>query len=152
MEYTLQRELDQMGFGGRWGCVATLPINICENEMNRKLYDAELERVIGRWFRTGTVIMANYKNHDYAVIPANPPGGWGPEADPEWHYWVINHRGALLEVMALLGIEDLKFEYDEVIINGPEGNHHMLQILGGEQVNPDPALHGPIIEVRRIKV
>lgn len=154
-DFTLQKELDFEGFGGRWGCYACTIINIVEVEIDRKLHEAELNQVIGAWFRLRLVLLANYKDHDRATVPGAELSGWSAAADPEWHYWVMNFRAALLVAMETVDIQDLSYAYDTVIFDVRKHGgtkHFALQVLGGDFINPDPSLDGPILETRRIEI
>lgn len=155
MEYTLQRELDYEGFGGRWGCYACSLINIVETERGRKLHESELNQIIGAWFRLRLVILSNYKDHKKVLIPGAEKKGWSAEADPEWHYWVTNTRAAIMVAMEIMDLQDLAYDYNTIIMDvSKQGGtkHYALQIIGGDLINPDPALLGPTLETRRIQV
>jgi len=155
MTYTLQKDLDVGGLGARWGCFATSgSINICEHEIGRQLTDEELDSVIGQWFRMRIVDMCNYKNHNTAGGNAQQPDlpGWDEEADPEWHWWVRNRRAALLIVMHVVGLKELRHQYETHILSTP-GAHYVTYVVDeGITINPDPSLTGAITSKRRIEV
>jgi len=154
MNYTLQKELDVGGFGARWGCYATSLINIVEHELHRALTDKELDEITGQWFRLRLVNMSNYKNHETAganhLDPDRP--GWDEDADPEWHWWVLNRRASLLIAMSICGIHNLIHEYETHILATP-GRHYVTYVVDENiTINPDLSLRGKIIEKRRIEV
>ncbi len=151
MDYTKQRELDVGHFGAMWGCYGTGRINIPECERQRKATDSELDMILGRWFRLKLALMCNYKNDKTALTPVDPTG-WGSEANPEWHYWILNRRAALLVAMEVLGVNDLGNEYEEHIMNVGDTNHYTIQVVGGELINPSPGLIGPVVEIRKVRV
>jgi hypothetical protein len=150
-EYTLQKEICR--FSKRWGCTAVTRINLVEHEMGRKFTDAELDRIVGAWFRLEILLLCNYKDHKLA-INGGEAVGWSEAADPEWHYWVVNRREALRICMMVGDVDRIKEVYDEVIMDvSKQGGtkHYALQVRGGALINPDPDLHGPIISVTRVE-
>lgn len=155
MIYTLQSELDTGGFGARWGCYATSgSINIVEHELHRKLTEDELDMIVGRWFRMRVADMSNYKDHAHAGgnTHKNELGGWSPEADPEWHWWILNRRAALLVAMNVAGVTALSHEYETHIIATPTFHYVTYVVDQNITINPDPSLSGPTKEIRSIEV
>jgi len=156
MKYTLQKELDTVGLGRRWGCFATSGnINIVEHELGRKLSEEELDRIIGQWFRLRVVDMCNYKNHNMAGSNSdqiNLPG-WSEDANPEWHWWVRNRRAALLVAMEVAGVKELTHKYETHILSVGEGHHYITYVVDEEvTINSDPKLTGDVLSKRKVEV
>ncbi len=144
-KYTIQEELDYLEFGARWGCRTTNFINAAEHSAKRKATERELDIIVGRAFRGGVVKMCNYKHHDYGIDnDLEPPKGWSPRANPEWHWWVKKQRALLHIVTTTMNTAVSVERYQTAIMTTPYGNHYCILAPGGELINPDPNLEGTI--------
>lgn len=149
MEYTLQRHLDFVGIGERWGCTYVGPINVIEWIRKEPMTEEELDTIIGHCFRRRFAAMANYKNCK-CVHPRLPePKGWDEIDNPEWGYWVEQR----LKYARYLELKfDLRIQYEKfkvaIMRTQHMTKHYCIQVVGGPLINPDPDLKGPIIETR----
>ncbi len=147
-DYTLQKDLDVVQLGERWGCAFTNPINAFEHYMGRKLYLRELERHIGRCFMKKIALMCNYKN-DATAVPQQPElPGWDATANPEWHYYVKMWDECIVSLSLATGRSDFPHEEYRIAIMSVPGNHYTLMLDNGRIINPDPGLVGKVIEIR----
>lgn len=145
MKYTLQNEIDIGGFSERWACYFVLPINAGEHTRRHKATDDELSMIVGKAFRTLAATMANYKHDAYVRPPTTPPEGWDAKANPEWHYLVedFNAMIRIVEEVMFLRIPKAVFKI-AIMKTQYNTDHYCLLPRGGDLINPDPSLHGPI--------
>ncbi len=144
MEYTVQSRLDNMPFGARWGCYFTGPINAAEYVSQRQATETEIDLIVGRAFRRRLAFMANYKN-DATVRPRiKEAPGWGPGANPEWHYLVDDYQGLvhIVQLTMCTAIDPERFEL--AVMSVSAGNHYCIRADKSLLINPDPSLMGNI--------
>ena len=146
IDYTKQKDLGR--FGDRWACYATCFINIVETELNHSLSLKELYEVIGMWFTHEQILMANYKDHNRQFSEIS---GWGPKADPEWHFLIVNQKPALRQTLDLFNIPNMKHGYEIIRLHTQWGDHFVLRIDKGTVINPDPSIQGTISQTRKVE-
>ena len=134
MTYTLQKDFGK--YGARWGCSATVMLNICEHELKKKFTHNELLTLTGRWFETQSVYIANYHNHNPLLDRGR---NWDEKNDPEWHFLVGNIDNAIKDCFYVKGREATtkRAQYFLCKYKTPYGNHYCLSV-NGIVINPDP--------------
>jgi hypothetical protein len=151
-EYTKQSELDELGFGSRWGCTCDCFFIAGEVSKGRKLTKMQRKLIIAdivtKKAPDGKPIVAfsNYKDHAifYHPYPGYKPG-WTPNANPEYH-WYVRHRLLFVHIIeANIGADIVLSRFELGIMkvhieNGATGNHYVLRVDKKDVYNPDPYL------------
>jgi hypothetical protein len=148
----VSKQFEYGRFGARWACYSTALGNIIECEREHKFDEFDVCAAIGALFKHESVWMANYKDHDRIMADLPELVGWGPDRDPEIHFWVSRQNEAVRELMRIFRIGRLRMNHRIMVFNTDEGKHFMLENESG-RFNPDPSVEvGKLLEVRKVVV
>lgn len=148
-KYTLQRDLDSVGIGERWGCTFSGFINCAEHTTGERASPEELDGIIGGAFRFKLAAMANYIHHDDLEKDGSQCVTWDEEENPEWGYLVMARRALFTLVCAKMGVAVNHHNYEvAIMLTQYNTKHYCILTSSGELINPDPSLKGEIIETR----
>lgn len=147
--FSTQSRMDFKEFGKMWACAFCGPINCSEYILGRIATEREIDIIVGRAFRTGAALMANYK-HDKFVRPKGQkqPIGWGEKANPEWHYLIEEWPEFVTMVEKIMRVTISRAMFKIAIMKTQYNTTHYCILVDDKiLINPDPSLHGPIKKV-----